>query len=363
MRAQKSQQGLSLIELMISIALGLVLIVGLSNVYLNSNRTAKELQKSGQQIENGRYALELMTNEMRHAGFYGKLGMFSDPTAVPDPCALTEAALQDSLMLPLQVFRAANLATRADLTATACAAGLLDDDNLVPGSDVVVVRRADTSLLAVGDTAVLGEVYLQANAITADVQIGNGAAITATSTATGTAATILKLDGSAAEIRKLHVHVFFVAPCRMGSGAGGMCTNADDSVPTLKMLSLQVDPGTNALAMQLVPLVAGIEVLKVEMGVDDSPSDVNQLTGRMGDGIVDAYVEAPTLDQMGNAISARLFVLARNTDPTSNHVDTKSYLMSATGLVKGPMNDGFKRHAFLGAVLLSNLGGRKEIPL
>jgi hypothetical protein len=66
---------------------------------------------------------------------------------------------------------------------------------------------------------------------------------------------------------------------------------------------------------------------------------------------------------MGNAISARLFVLARNTDRTPNHVDTKSYLVSAAGLVKGPMNDAFKRHVFLGEVLLSNLGGRKEIPL
>lgn len=362
MSALHTQRGLSLIELMISIALGLVLIVGLSNVYLNSSRTAKELQKAGQQIENGRYALELLTNELRHAGFYGKLGSFSDPTAAPDPCLTTEAALQDSLMLPLQVFRAPDLATRPDLSATTCTAGLLNNNNLVPGSDVVVIRRTDTNLLAVGDPAVLGEVYLQANAITADIQVGNGAAITAASTATGAVATIQKLDGTAGEIRKFHVHVLFVAPCRMGSGAEGLCTNADDSIPTLKMLSLQVDPGTNAAVMQIFPLVAGIETLKVELGIDDSPSDVNQLTGRMGDGIVDTYVAAPTLDQMGNAISARLFVLARNTDPTSNHVDSKSYLMGV-GLVKGPMNDAFKRHVFLGEVLLSNLGGRKEIPL
>jgi type IV pilus assembly protein PilW len=67
---------------------------------------------------------------------------------------------------------------------------------------------------------------------------------------------------------------------------------------------------------------------------------------------------------MGNAMSGRLFVLARNTDPTAAYVDQKSYLLgSATPLTKAAANDAFKRHLFLGEVLLSNLGGRKEIPL
>lgn len=363
-RLRQQQRGLSLIELMISIALGLLLIVGLGNVYLNSSRTAKELQKAGQQIENGRYALELLTTDLRHAGFYGRLGSFTAPTVASDPCATDEAGLQDSLMLPLQVFRAPNLATRPDLSATTCVGGLLANANLVPGSDVIVVRRTDTNALAVGDTATTNEVYLQANAVMADVQIGAGAAITNASTADGAAATIHKLDGTAAEIRKLHVHVYFVAPCRMGSGADGACTNADDTIPTLKMLSLQVDPSTNVLGMQLVPLVAGIEVVKFELGVDDSPTAVNQLTGLQGDAIVDSYVDAPTLTQLGNGASGRLFVLARNTDPTPNHVDSKSYLMGgAVALVKGPANDAFKRHLFLGEVFFSNMGGRKEIPL
>jgi hypothetical protein len=63
-------------------------------------------------------------------------------------------------------------------------------------------------------------------------------------------------------------------------------------------------------------------------------------------------------------MSTRVFVLARNTEPTPDYVDQKSYTLgSAVALVKAATNDKFKRHLFLGEVLLSNLGGRKEIPL
>lgn len=360
-----TQLGLSLIELMIALALGLVLIVGLGNIYLNSSRSSAELQKAGQQIENGRYALEILTNELRHAGFFGALGVFAVPAAAPDPCTTDAVALKESMNLPLQVFRAADLASRPDVSATGCAGGLLADDNLAVGSDVVVVRRADTTALAVGDTPVSGEVYVQANSIEADIQFGANTPITAASMADGvTAATITKLDGSAATIRKFHVHVLFVAPCRDGSGAGGACTNADDTVPTLKMLSLEINPATAALEMVQVPLVAGIEVFKFEMGIDESPTAVNLLTGLSGDGIVDEYVAEPTLVQMGNAMTARVFVLARNTEASPGHVDQKTYMLgAATPLVKAAANDAFKRHVFLGEVFLSNLGGRKEIPL
>ncbi|HEV8645684.1 MAG TPA: prepilin-type N-terminal cleavage/methylation domain-containing protein, partial [Burkholderiales bacterium] len=93
-QSKRTQLGLSLIELMIALALGLILIVGLGNVYLNSSRASKELQKAGQQIENGRYALEILTNELRHAGFFGALGVFAAPAAASDPCTTNAAALK-----------------------------------------------------------------------------------------------------------------------------------------------------------------------------------------------------------------------------------------------------------------------------
>jgi type IV pilus assembly protein PilW len=365
MPSGRKQSGVSLVELMIAIALGLVLILGLTTVYLNSSRASKELQRAGQQIENGRYALEVLSNDLRHAGFFGELGVFAAPTVASDPCSTAQAALLASVSLPLQVYRAANLASRPDLSTTTCTAGLLANANVAVGSDIIVVRRADTTPLAVGDVAKAGEVYVQANSISADIQFGNNAAITAASMADGaTAATIKKKDGTAAIIRKFHVHVYFVAPCRLGSGAGGICTNTDDSIPTLKMLALQVNPSTGVFQMMLVPLVAGIEVVKAELGIDDTPTTVNQLTGLPGDAIVDSYSAAPSIAQMGNAISGRVFVLARNTESTPDYADQKSYQLGTVAvLTKAATNDTFKRHLFVGEVMLSNMGGRKEIPL
>src|SRR3954467_8774832 len=97
MPSKQKHSGISLVELMIAIALGLILLLGLTTVYLNSSRASKELQRAGQQIENGRYALELLTNDLRHAGFFGELGVFAAPTVASDPCSIAQAALLASV--------------------------------------------------------------------------------------------------------------------------------------------------------------------------------------------------------------------------------------------------------------------------
>jgi type IV pilus assembly protein PilW len=82
-----------------------------------------------------------------------------------------------------------------------------------------------------------------------------------------------------------------------------------------------------------------------------------------GDGVVESYKDAPTETELTNAVSAKIFVLARNTEPTSNHVDDKTYTLgNVAGVTTVATNDRFKRHVFGTDVRMMNLGGRKEIP-
>ena len=82
--AAPRQHGFSLVELMIALTVSLLLLVGLSTVLVNT-RQANRLQTGLQQLnENGRYAIELMTRDLRMAGYYG-CTRDADPMDVAGP--------------------------------------------------------------------------------------------------------------------------------------------------------------------------------------------------------------------------------------------------------------------------------------
>lgn len=354
--------GYSLIEMMIAMTIGLFLLAGLTFIFANSSEANRELQKTAQQIENGRYASELLFQDLRHAGFYGHLTVMpAAPGSLPDPCVSpTPANLMAALAIPMQAYNAPSLAAAPDLTATTCDDQGLTAANLKPGSDVVVVRRADTSgALAATATAVLNEVYLQATSRQFEIQLGNGAVL-GTNKADGNPSTLFLsnniVPAPPAPIRKYRVHVYFVAPCSSGSGTGGACGTGDDTIPTLKRLELVSVNG--ATVYRLVPLVEGIEYLRVEYGTDTLPNVVNVDTGLTGDASVDAYTATPA--DWTSVIAARLYLLARNTEGTAGYTDSKTYTL---GTVSVPaFNDRFKRHVFVTDIRIMNPAERREIP-
>lgn len=365
------QRGLSLVELMISLTIGLILLAGLSLLFVESSRSHRELSEMSKQVESGRYALQLLTDELHLAGFYGRFADIpSDtipvPATAPDPCALGDTtALLNALPIHIQGYAAASFSARPVVSAL-CAV-LLPAANLQPGSDVFAIRRADTSTLAVGGTAILNEVYIQSS-FAAEIQKGAGAAITSVSKADGaTPATILQrciapcVPPLAAPIRKYRVHVYFVAPCSIPAGGGTICTGPNDDggkpIPTLKRLELTSVGG--ATAMNTVSLVEGIEMLKIDYGVDLTPAP--NAAGTIGDGAPEfPFKRTPaSLDEWSSTVAANLYVLSRN--PLSGgYTDSKTYAMGEAGDYTPGGN--FRRHIYSASVRLSNPGMRREIP-
>ncbi|HEY9397526.1 MAG TPA: PilW family protein [Burkholderiales bacterium] len=358
------QRGITLIELMIALTLGLLLSMGIGAIFVNSSQAQREYHRMAQQIEDGRYAMDVLTQDVHHAGYYGPYFKLPGPLAAPDPCAVSDAssAISNALPFAIQAYSAADYSSRPDLSGTSCGTWL-PDANLLPGSDVVVVRRADTRALTIGSTPTANEVYLQVNPVQGQVQFGAETPLTAASTANGAAATVLKRDGGAADIHKLHVHVYFVAPCSVANGGGAVCTGANDDrgqpVPTLKRLELTAVGGVTT--MNTVTIAEGVEAFQVDYGIDDSPAAVNDLTGSIGDGAPDRYVGAPTAAEMPNIVTGRLHILTRNRERSSGHSDTKTFELGSAGTL-GPFNDGFKRHAYVAVVRIINMSSRREIP-
>ncbi|MBL0920402.1 MAG: prepilin-type N-terminal cleavage/methylation domain-containing protein [Hydrogenophaga sp.] len=66
--AQRSQKGFTLVELMISLVLGLLLILGVISVYVTNQQAARTNEGLARLQEGGRIAFELMSRELRQAG-------------------------------------------------------------------------------------------------------------------------------------------------------------------------------------------------------------------------------------------------------------------------------------------------------
>lgn len=368
-------RGFSLIELMITMAISMLIAAALAILLMKVSETNREQFKVSQQIENGRFATELIGTDLRHAGFYGGFsGLPAIGGALPDPCDLTllpdgdvtAATTTSPLAFPVQGLNAATLTSALAIPA-ACQTWI-DSASLKIGSDMLVVRRFDTVPLIdleatpvrASATPASGQIYAQADTVTMNLKRGGGTAIDKTMAADGTASTLLRKDYTqalmgapplrptiAAYIRKLHVYIYYVSTCRKGSGTNGKCLSADDSVPTLKRLELGAPGG--APTMTVVPLVEGIEFFKIRYGIDSTT-----------DGAVDSYTPTPALADWQNVIQAEVRVVARNVD-TSMSTDPKSYDLGS-GLTYTPSgaNAYYKRHLFSQQIYITNVGGPRE---
>ena len=118
------------------------MLLGLAAYFVSSSRNFSETERVSRQIENGRYAAALLSEEVRHAGFYGEVGNVVNlpagsgialPGALPNPCDTAIANVRAALSLPIQ---------GVDNDKPAC----LSD--YVTGTDVLVIRRSNTETVA-----------------------------------------------------------------------------------------------------------------------------------------------------------------------------------------------------------------------
>jgi len=65
------QSGLSLVELMVAVTIGLVLLTGVLQIYLGSKQTYRMQDALSRLQENGRIAIEMLQRDIRPAGFMG----------------------------------------------------------------------------------------------------------------------------------------------------------------------------------------------------------------------------------------------------------------------------------------------------
>jgi type IV pilus assembly protein PilW len=75
------QCGVTLIELMISLTLGLVLLVGIGSIYVGSNQTYRVQDQNARIQESGRFALDVLGRSIRQAGYWNMPSSSVPPSA------------------------------------------------------------------------------------------------------------------------------------------------------------------------------------------------------------------------------------------------------------------------------------------
>jgi len=338
-------RGYSIIELMVAITIGLIILAALVTLFAGNSRERGEIERANQQTENGRYALELIGDDLRDAGYLASFNpgtvagpnpQLVIPTALPNACAFDVATLNSAVSITVQGYdNGAN--------APACI------PDLRPGTDILVVRRASTCAVGTAgcDAQVGGDVYLQASGCATEFTAGTYYVLDSNVANL----TLRQKDcATAAPIYQFRTHIYYVAND----------DKAGDGIPTLKRAEL--GPG----AFTIVPLVEGVESLQLEYGLDTttptsgSPAvytaDPSSYNGC-------APTTVPTcVGNWRNVVTAKINVLARNLTPTQGYTDAKTYTLGLTagGLPNtvGPFNDGFKRHAYYSVARLNNPASR-----
>lgn len=362
---QRRQRGLSLVELMISITIGLFLLTGITTLIVQQSSTRDELEKSSRQIENGRYAMQILHDDIALAGYYGEFyALPTPPVALPDPCDTTLSGLGAAMSLPIQGYDFDPSST-AGSPITVCLAAA----NYKPGTDILVVRRAST-VPESGAINVVNppDIFLQTSSA-AYVLSTPASAFNTNSPPLPSPFTIANTEGIPSPIRQYWVRVYFVSPCSKPAGGGATCTGAADDngnpIPTLKRLDITAPNRTSPPTP--VPLVEGVENMQLDYGLDND-----------GDGYPDVYTATPASTlAWSNVMTIRINLLVRNNDPTSGFADSKTYNLGLAGNV-GPFNAApydlsppcggtaaypqlcnYKRHAFSELVRVVNPSGRR----
>ena len=344
----RQASGFSLVELLVALTLSLMILAALGTVFANSSQARVETERTSEQIENGRYAMQMLTDDLRNAGYLGEFDPrpLPTPTSKPNACATDLASLRSAMPIAVQGYDDGT-------NAPPC----LSD--VKPGTDVLVVRRASTCALGEADCDAFaaGMPHFQTSSCSSAAELGSGNASNFYVLDTDSVAFALHLKdcnppftaGTVAPVRRYRTHIYFIANNDV----------AGDSIPTLKRAELGA-----ANSFSIVPLVEGIENLQIEYGVDTATATVGepaQFTSNP-DGL-NACPPATCSQYWRNIVGAKIHLLARNTTKSGTGNDNKTYYLGlkadgTTANTAGPFTDGYKRHVYDAYVRLNNVAGR-----
>jgi type IV pilus assembly protein PilW len=317
------QNGFSLIEIMVALALGAIILLGVAEIFTNNSQTRAEIERTGRQIESGSYALGLIESDLTNAAFWGEAGEQPAAGALPPVCpglgadlAAAAAELREALGYPVQ---------GEDALLSSCVAPKA-------GSEFLSVRRAASCPLgSAGCDPADSNFYLQVNACfnPSDSSEPLPGLLRISSDFSDFDYTRRDCATDAPQYRILS-RVYFV--------------NAND-----ELVRAELSRASGASEYVETPLVEGVETMKFEYGLDTD-----------GDGQVDVHTDSPAGTQWADVAMVRVYMVVRNLEPSAGYSDTRTYVVGGDAYVVPVAFQEHKRQVYARTVSIRNVAGRRE---
>lgn len=317
----RSQQGFTLVELMIAMLVGLFLAAGLVTMVVGSQNSFRLDESVARMQDDARYAMSELTKDLRMAGYV------ADPmTTEAFEMSVNSNAVQDCGVAgqPNWILRFRDTATGDSTLLTAvdnAGVGIsanyscIGGGEIVPNTDVVAIKRfAGNTVPSAAVTP--NTMYLRSNDSQAILY---------------RAPLVDAFPADANDNWEYRPHIYYI---RNFSNVAG------DNIPALCRKHITFDAGGTGIDTEC--LASGVEDMQLEYGIDTT-----------GDGSANSYLASPTPAEMEQVVSIRVFLLARTLEEDQFDPDPKTYTVS-NAPVRTPA-DEFTRRMYSVTVPTVNL--------
>jgi type IV pilus assembly protein PilW len=340
--AAATMRGFSLVELMVAMAISLLLLSGVVAIFASSRTSYETTDKLSRIQENGRFALEQFTHDIRESGFVGCSRFPPVVSSSLDPSKFLYDFVSVNGFKPVRGFQFVS-GTNWSPTLPADA-GL--PTSIIPGSDILALRlpargvapqKLQKDALGTDDLLfpnVTGT--FKDNDTVMLYSCGAQAFFQATSFGGGTmkheqkglnATNDLRFDFPAAFSQAVPINtvLYYIA-----------AKSDTDLTPSLWRKIGEQDPEE---------MVEGVEQMQIDYGLDTN-----------NDYVVDAYQTADAVTNWDQVFSVRVALLVRSMEKYGFDKDTsKHYLLTGDHEVAVPApNDGYYREVFTSTVVIRN---------
>lgn len=357
-----TQRGLSLVEIMVALTIGLIVLAAVSQIFVTSRSTFTLEEGLARVQENGRFAIEFLSQDIRMAGYAGcssklalgtktgsgsSVGCSASLCNIVDPPSAVTNFPPDGISAHRYVGPGnATTAWEPDLSTAWFATG-----DVKAGTDVIVIQRASTLSThltgnAVADNAniqILDSASIQNEISAGDILIvsdcKSGDVFRATNRSSGSGKVTIAHSQSnpgntenflthsydnTAELMKLVSRAYYI-----GTGVSGE--------PALKRKELV----TGGVVSAGEELIEGVEEMRMTYGQDTD-----------GDGIANIYRLADAVTDWSRVVSVRVGLLMSTLTNVDQLADTKTYELA--GIVVDPPDTQRRRQAYNTTIQLRN---------
>jgi type IV pilus assembly protein PilW len=368
--------GFTLVELLVAMALGLILTLAVSSVYLFTKSAFSRQEQLASLQQSVRTAFEYLATDARVAGH---LGCYTGATTAPVGLSATDLRTNFGLGIEGYEYNTGGTYTLASLspanTITASAwntnidangtlsiplTGAIDSTGATPGSDVLVIRSVLGQPLRLKAAVAGGTKNISIESV-ASGKCSNGT----TDKVSGFCVGSYGLVASCTKAR------LFSVAAAASSGALTAVNNVGDDfvadqseVFPLQTIAYYVEQSSNltttslyrkvftgdpAVGAESQELIEGVENMQVSYGVDSSPL--------VADGVIDSYQPASAVGDWKRVVAVRLSLLVRAADPAPGDVAVPASGVVGNVTVTYPSGTGvrkYDRRVFTTTIALRN---------